>query len=94
MYSLSWSNGFRRGFKKASRKDILLQKKIFSALEKLTRDPFDPSLKVHKLRGKLIGLWACYVEYDCRIVFTFEKDPDTENELIVLVDIGTYDEVY
>ena len=94
MYTLSWSNGFRRGFKKASRKDILLQEKIFSALEKLSRDPFDPSLKAHKLHGKLIGLWACYVEYDCRIVFTFEKDPDTEKELIVLVDIGSHDEVY
>ena len=42
----------------------------------------------------MIGLWACYVEYDCRIVFTFEKDPDTEKKLIVLVDIGSHDEVY
>jgi mRNA interferase YafQ len=41
-----------------------------------------------------MGLWACYVEYDRRIVFTFEKDPDTGNELIVLVDIGSHDEVY
>ena len=58
MYTLSWSNGFRRGFKKASRKDTGLQKKIFSVLEKLSREPFDPALKTHKLHGKLIGLWA------------------------------------
>jgi len=94
MYTLSWSNGFLRGFKKATRKDSFLQEKIFSALEKLSIDSFDPSLKVHKLHGKLIGLWACYVDYDCRIVFTFEKDPDNEKELIVLVDIGSHDEVY
>ena len=34
------------------------------------------------------------VEYDCRIVFTFEKGPDSEIDLIVLVDIGKHDEVY
>jgi addiction module RelE/StbE family toxin len=94
MYTLSWSNGFRRGFKKATRKDKGLQEKIFSVLEKLSREPFDPALKTHKLHGKLIGLWACQVEYDCRIVFAFEKEPDNEEDLIVLVDIGKHDEVY
>ncbi|MFH2044528.1 MAG: type II toxin-antitoxin system mRNA interferase toxin, RelE/StbE family [Pseudomonadota bacterium] len=94
MYTLSWSNGFCRGFNKATRKDPVLQEKIFSALEKLSREPFDPSLKAHKLHGKLLGLWACQVEYDCRIVFTFAKDPDSGKDLIVLVDIGKHDEVY
>lgn len=37
---------------------------------------------------------ACQVEYDCRIVFAFEKEPDNEKDLIVLVDIGKHDEVY
>jgi len=32
------------------------------------------------------------VEYDCRIVFAF--DPDTGEEMIVLIDLGTHDEVY
>jgi mRNA interferase YafQ len=63
-------------------------------LEKLTVEPFSPSLKTHKLHGKLSGLWACQVEHDCRIVFTFEKDPDSDKELIVLADIGKHDEVY
>lgn len=94
MYKLSWSNSFRRGFKKATRKNFILQEKIFSALEKLSKQPFDPELKTHKLHGKLMGLWVCQVEYDCRIIFTFEKEPDTEKDLIVLVDIGKHDEVY
>ncbi len=88
MHTLAWSTGFRRGFKKTTRKDPVLKDKIFHVLEKLSRQPFDPALKAHKLHGKLSGLWACQVEYDCRIVFTFEK------ELIVLVDIGKHDEVY
>lgn len=94
MYMLSWSSAFHRAFKKATRKDPLLKEKIFSVLEKLSREPFDPALKTHKLHGKLIGLWACQVEYDCRIVFTFEKEADNERELIVLVDIGKHDEIY
>lgn len=94
MYTLAWSSGFRKGFKKAIRNNPGLQEKIFQILEKLATEPFDSSLKTHKLHGKLSGLWTCRVEYDCRIVFTFEKDPDSGKELIVLVDIGKHDEVY
>jgi mRNA interferase YafQ len=94
MYTLSWSNGFRRGFKKATRKNPDLNQRIFSALERLSIQPFSPELKTHKLHGKLAGLWACEVEYDCRIVFAFENDPHTGRDLIVLADIGKHDEVY
>ena len=51
-------------------------------------------MKSHKLRGKLDGLWTCSVEYDCRIIYTFEQGSDNENEIILLIDIGTHDEVY
>ena len=51
-------------------------------------------LKTHKLSGWLKGLWACSVEYDCRIVFTLEPDPDTGDDMIVLIDLGSHDEVY
>ena len=94
MYTLSWSTGFRRGFKRAIRKAPALQEKIFSTLEMLSQQPFNPHLKTHKLHGKLAGLWACEVEYDCRIVFTFEAEPDTGKDLIILADVGTHDEVY
>lgn len=93
-YRLAWSQGFKRGFKKATRNKVSLQDKIFSVLEKLCINPFDEKLKTHKLHGKLMGLWACHVEYDCRIVFAFEKDPDSVNDLIVLIDVGKHDEVY
>jgi len=63
-------------------------------LELLAQDAFDPRLKTHKLRGQLEGLWACWVEYGCRIVFAFEPDPESNKDMIVLVDIGTHEEVY
>ena len=63
-------------------------------MELLANEPFAQSLKAHKLRGSLEGLWACSVEYDCRIIYNFEQDSETKEELIVLIDIGTHDEVY
>jgi hypothetical protein len=32
--------------------------------------------------------------YDCRIVFSIETAPTTQKEVILLLDIGTHDEVY
>ena len=93
-YKLSWASAFRKGFKKTTKKNPALQERIFSVLERLISEPFDPILKTHKLHGKLKGLWACQVEYDCRIVFTFYTEPDTGKDLIILVDIGKHDEVY
>jgi mRNA-degrading endonuclease YafQ of YafQ-DinJ toxin-antitoxin module len=57
-------------------------------------DVFAVDLGTHKLEGKLVGLRACSCGYDCRIVFSIEKDKDTAQEVIVLLDIGTDDEVY
>jgi addiction module RelE/StbE family toxin len=94
MSSLLWDSSFRRAFKRVVRKNPQLQERIFEVLELLVADPFTPTLKAHKLRGQLEGLWACWVEYDCRIIYTFEQDSDSDEELIVLIDIGTHDEVY
>ena len=63
-------------------------------LARLAGEPFEPVLRTHKLRGQLEGLWSCWVEYDCRIVFAFEPDPDSDQEMIVLIDLGTHAEVY
>jgi mRNA-degrading endonuclease YafQ of YafQ-DinJ toxin-antitoxin module len=60
----------------------------------LHAQPFDPELKIYKPHGRLAGLWACEVYYDCRIFFCFESERETEKELIALADIGTHDAVY
>lgn len=41
-----------------------------------------------------MGLRACSCGYDCRIVFRIEEAEDSGNEEIVLIDIGTHNEVY
>jgi addiction module RelE/StbE family toxin len=94
MRKLAWDTSFRRAYRKWVRKNPGLQGRIFEVLSLLATDVFDPQLKSHKLRGQLEGLWACSVEYDCRIVFTFEPDPESSEDMIVLIDIGSHDEVY
>ena len=48
----------------------------------------------HKLEGKLADLLACSCGYDCRIVFAIKTDRETDEKIIILLDIGTHDEVY
>ena len=91
---LKTNPSFKRSFKRLTRNNPQLQDKILEVLELLSYDPFTPSLKSHKLGGKLDGLWSCSVAYDCRIIFAFRTDIKTGEELIVLVDIGSHDEVY
>lgn len=94
MRKLSWDTSFRKAFKRHTRKNPALQNLIFQVLDRLAADPFHPLLKTHKLSGQLKGLWACWVEYDCRIVFAFAPDPDTGEDMIVLIDLGTHNQVY
>lgn len=94
MRKLAWNASFRRAFKRRTHHNPALRDRIFQVLDKVAEDPFHPALKTHKLSGQLKGLWACWVEYDCRIIFAFEPDPNAEQEMIVLIDLGTHDEVY
>ncbi|MFU8771031.1 MAG: type II toxin-antitoxin system YafQ family toxin [Anaerolineales bacterium] len=94
MRRLAWYSSFRRAFRRRTKNNQSLRERIFETLEKLSQNPLNPQLKTHKLRGQLEGLWACTVDYDLRIIFTFEPDPITNEEIIVLIDIGSHEEVY
>jgi mRNA-degrading endonuclease YafQ of YafQ-DinJ toxin-antitoxin module len=42
---------------------------------------------------RMHNFWACWVEYDCRVIFAFTDNPDTGEEIIPLIDLGSHDEV-
>lgn len=85
---------FKRSFRKFVSRNSQLQKKIEKTLQQMEEDVFASQLGTHSLKGKLFGLKSCSCGYDCRIVFSIEIDKKTEEEVIILVDIGTHDEVY
>jgi mRNA-degrading endonuclease YafQ of YafQ-DinJ toxin-antitoxin module len=65
---------------------------IEAALEKLADDAFDPRLKTHKLKGDLAGRWSASAAYDLRIIFRFVRHEQSES--ILLLSVGTHDDVY
>ena len=85
---------FEKAFRKFARRNLPLQQKIEDALAQLEDDAFAVSLGTHKLEGKLSGTLACSCGYDCRILFKFDRDEETEENIILLLDVGTHDEVY
>ncbi len=85
---------FERAFRRLVRKNPALQSQIETALRRMAENLNDPRLKTHHLSGQLAGLHACSVAYDCRIVFARQKHPKTGVETLLLVNIGTHEEVY
>lgn len=78
-----YSSKFEKEYRKLSKKVKLLAEKK----EKLFRkDPFTPSLKTHKLTGKLKNYWSFSIDFQYRIIFEFA---DEEN--IWFHSVGTHD---
>ena len=90
MINLVWDAGFKRSYKKRIRTDAVLQENFWDALELFVKNPFHPYLKTHKLTGELHGSWAFSISHDRRVIFKFFND----NKNVLLIDIGTHDEVY
>ena len=65
---------------------------IAATLEQLSADAVHPSLRTHKLSGSLAGCSACSAGYDLRVVFEFTQSGN--EEAILLLALGTHDEVY
>lgn len=75
---------FKKNFKKLSRyiqETAIKKEKIFR------KNPFSKSLKTHKLRGELIGLWSFSINYNYRIIFEFE------DENVFFLNVGDH-EIY
>ncbi|MDD2456453.1 MAG: plasmid stabilization protein [Kiritimatiellae bacterium] len=53
-------------------------------------NPKHPSLRLHKLKGKLEGLYSISVTLSCRSTLSFT----ILEGAIVLIDIGSHDQVY
>jgi len=78
----------RRFLKKRRRVTVDVQ----ATLDMIAVDAFDPRLKTHKLTGDLDNVWACSAGFDLRILFEFVEHEGAE--AILLLTIGTHDEVY
>lgn len=86
------TNTFVRSLRRIVKKHPDADPTIEKVLQIIAEDAFDPRLKTHKLKGQLDGIWACSAGYDLRILFEFVMREQIE--AILLLTIGTHDEVY
>jgi len=89
MIKILYDPSFKRAYKKRIDAGSEREARFRSKLGMFMNDPFDSSLRTHKLAGKLKDYWSFSIEYDLRVIFYFE-----DAETAVLVDLGTHDEVY
>jgi addiction module RelE/StbE family toxin len=76
-------------FAREYRKLPLKIKKLAEKREQIFRkDPFEPSLKTHKLTGKLKEYYSFSINYQYRIIFEF-----VEKDIIWFHSVGTH-EIY
>ena len=94
MKQLIWSPAFTRQLKRLVRQNPQIQKLVAKKLQQLTKDSFHPSLHTHKLKRDLEGKLSCSVDYSQRIIFRFIENSDSETEDILLLAIGSHEEVY
>jgi mRNA interferase YafQ len=85
---------FSKAFRRFSQRNIRIKSQVKATLDLLQENIFEPSLNTHQLRGEYAGFYACSCGYDCRIIFTIQKDKNTGEDLIILVNVGTHDEVH
>jgi mRNA interferase YafQ len=76
---------FLRAFKKLSYE---LQNKAIIQIDLFQEYPKHSGLKIHKLSGKMDGLYAFWVTNKVRIIFLPKEN------IVLFLDIGTHDEVY
>jgi addiction module RelE/StbE family toxin len=86
------SKAFIRSAKRLTKRDPSIAVDLEAVLELLAEDAFHPSLRTHKLKGKLAKSWACSAGYDLRVVFQLVQHEG--KEALLLEAAGTHDEVY
>jgi mRNA-degrading endonuclease YafQ of YafQ-DinJ toxin-antitoxin module len=89
-WTLTTTAFFDRRVRKFLARHPDLRPRFIETMAQLSTDPFQPSLRLHPLTGKLQGMQAVSLTYSYRITLTLQI---TEHE-ILLIDIGSHDEVY
>ena len=89
-YSLEITEAYSKKLIKFLKKHKDITPKYQKVIRLLEADPFHPSLRLHKLSGKLDMLYSVSIDMQYRISIEFY----VENKKIIPIHIGTHDEVY
>ncbi|MFK5881024.1 MAG: type II toxin-antitoxin system RelE/ParE family toxin [Sulfurospirillum sp.] len=89
-YKIVRTDEYFKKLKKFIKKHPEVLDRYIKAVEILENDPYHPSLRLHKLQGKLNVYYSVSITMKYRVVIDFI----IQNNEIIPIDIGTHDEVY
>ena len=90
MYKLIETKKYKKKLIKFFKKRQYILPKYEKCITILESNPHHPSLRLHKLQGKLKEFYSVSIDMEYRIILDFiiiDKE-------IILIDIGTHDEIY
>jgi mRNA-degrading endonuclease YafQ of YafQ-DinJ toxin-antitoxin module len=90
IYQLIYPDSYLKRVKKFISKHPEILGQYSKVLALLEINPFHPSLRLHSLKGKYQGLSSVSIYMSYRIALNFI----IKDKKIILVDIGTHDNVY
>jgi len=89
-YKIELTDSFKKKAKKFLKSHPLMKNKYQKTLLILKENPFHPSLRTHKLQGKLGEYHSVSLDLSYRIVVEFL----VTDKQIIPIDIGSHDDVY
>ncbi len=89
-YTIIYPDSYVKRAKKFLRKHPEILNQYQKTLELLELDPHHPSLRFHNLSGRLKDLSSVSINMSYRISLELE----IKDEEIILINVGTHDQVY
>ena len=89
-YKLIRTDEYFKKLKKFIKKHPDVLDRYIKTIELLVVNPYHPSLRIHKLNGKLRCCHSISITMKYRVVIDFV----IQNNEIIPIDIGTHDEIY
>lgn len=90
MAEIIYTESYNKRAAKFIKKHPDLLSQYQKTLELLEMNPQHPSLRLHKLKGKLSELYSISINISYRISIDFIFEDDT----IIPIDVGSHDEIY
>lgn len=90
MPRLLTTKSYERQLQKFSQKHPELRDHYFKTITILEANPYHPSLRLHKLQGKLRDYYAVSIHLKYRIMIDFI----VRDDIVILIGIGSHGEVY
>ena len=94
MHKVRATSDFIRSYKRLLKKKGDFKQRVERVFRELAINPFNPALKTHRLSGKFKDEYSCSAGYDLRIIFNIMPNAAGQESDVLLLDIGTHDEVY